>query len=332
MSTLTHKNTANGTVKLHYVTANAEENPTGRTILLCHGFPHFWYTWHRQIQPLVDSGWNVIIPDMRGAGQSDVPENAEDYSPHHIVSDLETILDAESVDKVVVSGFDFGAGAAYDLCHLRPERVHAVIGMENPFMGTGGKISPIQGAAMMAEKHFLHLHYFQEKGVADADLNAQCRSFLEKVFYALSADYHYLDVWQHPPGTTYVDALPDAPALPWSWLSVEEMDEYEKQWSSTGFTGGLMWYRAMDVSWHARKKFERSTNPVPFYFIYSDHDPDLEGFHGRDPLQKLGRYHDDVRLVRSVDRAGHLMHLEATEQCNKELLHCLDDIVTTIIA
>ena len=35
------------------------------------------------------------------------------------------------------------------------------------------------------------------------------REFLSKVFYALSGDYHYLDVWKHPPGTTYLDALPE---------------------------------------------------------------------------------------------------------------------------
>src|SRR5690606_41202299 len=70
------------------------------------------------------------------------------------------------------------------------------------------------------------------------------------------------------------------------WLTVEEMDTYEAEYARTGFAGPLQWYRAMDVSWHARKEFERQTNPVPFYFLYSEHDPDLEGFHGRDPLDR----------------------------------------------
>lgn len=320
-------------VRLHYVVAEpnsaAGSRPTG-TVVLVHGFPHFWFTWHRMIPVLVGAGWRVIAPDLRGMGQSDAPTDVEAYAPREVVDDVIAVIDDAGVDRVVLVGFDFGAGVAYDTCHLEPGRVRAVIGMENPFMGTAGSVSPLEGSAMIAEKHFLHLHYFAQPGIAEVDLAGREREFLTRVFWALSADYHYLDVWQHPPGTTYLDALPEAPSLPWSWLSVEEMDVYEAEYSRTGLAGPLQWYRAMDVSWHARKEFERQTNPVPYYFLYSEHDPDLEGFHGRDPLNKLGRYHDDVRQVRSVPRAGHLMHLEATADTHRELLACLADVAATI--
>ena len=54
-------------------------------------------------------------------------------------------------------------------------------------------------------------------------LTAQ-RDFLCSVYFALSGDYHYLDVWQHPPGTGYLEALPEAPPLPWNWLSEAEFE------------------------------------------------------------------------------------------------------------
>ena len=354
-------------VRLHYVTAEPAEpaepaqsagpakaaepvEPTGPaepaepvgTVVLVHGFPHFWFTWHRMIPVLVEAGWRVIAPDLRGMGGSDAPTNVEAYAPREVVDDLFAVVDdalarvpghtGAAQERVVLVGFDFGAGVVYDACHLEPDRVRAVIGMENPFMGTAGSISPLEGSAMIAEKHFLHLHYFAQPGVAEVDLRGREREFLARVFWALSADFHYLDVWQHPPGTTYLDALPEAPQLPWEWLSVEEMDLYEKEYTRTGLAGPLQWYRAMDVSWNARKEFERQTNPVPYYFIYSEHDPDLEGFHGREPLKKLDRYHDDVRQVPSVPRAGHLMQLEATEDMHREILACLSDITATIRA
>lgn len=334
---LTHRHLERDGVRLHYVIAEPDADAAARdaerpgTVVLVHGFPHFWFTWHRLIPVLVDAGWRVIAPDLRGMGGSGAPTDVEAYAPGEVVDDLIAVLDdAEVDDKVVLVGFDFGAGAVYDACHLVPERVRAVIGMENPFMGTAGSVSPLEGAAMMAEKHFLHLHYFAQPGVAEADLVGHERDFLARVFWALSADYHYLDVWQHPPGTTYLDALPEAPELPWRWLTAEELDRYEAEYVRTGFAGPLQWYRAMDVAWYARKEFERQTNPVPYYFVYSEHDPDLEGFHGREPLKKLDRYHDDVRQVRSVPRAGHLMHLEATEDTHREILACLADIVATI--
>ncbi|MDX2356936.1 alpha/beta hydrolase [Dietzia sp. PP-33] len=325
-------------VRLHYVVSRsgAVPDPTppddgpGAVVLL-HGFPHFWFTWHRMIPELAAAGWRVIAPDLRGMGRSDAPTDVQAYTPREVVDDVLAVCDAEGAGRVVLVGFDFGAGVAYDTCHLEPERVRAVIGMENPFMGTAGSIPPLEGSAMIAEKHFLHMDYFARPGVAEADLAGREREFLTRVFWALSAEYHYLDVWEHPPGSTYLQALPQAPPLPWRWFSVGEMDIYETEYARTGFAGPLQWYRAMDVSWSARKEFERQTNPVPYYFLYSEHDPDLEGFHGRDPLSKLGRHHDDVRMVRAISSpAGHLMHLEATQDTHREILVCLADIAQNI--
>lgn len=329
-----HRHVERDGVRLHYVVAEPAvgAGPDAETVVLLHGFPHFWFTWHRMIPELTAAGWRVIAPDLRGMGGSDAPADVAAYAPREVVDDVMAVCDDAGADRVVLIGFDFGAGVAYDTCHLEPERIRAVIGMENPFMGTAGSVSPLEGSAMIAEKHFFHLHYFVEPGVAEEDLRGREREFLTRVFWALSADFHYLDVWQHPPGTTYLDALPEAPELPWSWLSVEEVDTYEAEYARTGFAGALQWYRAMDVSWNARKEFQRQTNPVPFYFLYSEHDPDLEGFHGRDPLNKLGRYHDDVRMVRSVPRAGHLMHLEASADTHREILACLADVAAELPA
>ncbi|MFN3600400.1 MAG: alpha/beta fold hydrolase [Dietzia sp.] len=333
---LEHRYVDRNGVRLHYVVAEPDPAPVDGdpgTVVLVHGFPHFWFTWHRMIPVLCAAGWRVIAPDLRGVGRSDAPADVEAYSPREVVDDVVAVCDAEGAERVVLVGFDFGAGVVYDTCHLEPDRVRAVIGMENPFMGTAGSVPPLEGSAMMAEKHFLHLNYFAQPGVAEADLAGREREFLTRVFWALSAEYHYLDVWQHPPGATYLEALPEAPPLPWPWLSVEEMDHYEAEYARTGFAGPLQWYRAMDVSWFARKEFERQTNPVPFYFLYSEHDPDLEGFHGRDPLSKLGRHHDDVRMVRAISSpAGHLMHLEATEDTHREILACLADIAAAVPA
>jgi len=298
-------------------------------VVLLHGFPHFHYTWHRQIPVLQAAGWRVLVPDMRGFGASDAPVGAEYYTPERVTADVQALRDDAGIasgNKVVLCGFDFGAGAAYDMGHLRPGAIGAIIGFENPFVAAFGDTPPSQGFAAMAEKHFFHMHYFQEPGKAEASMDANVRTFLERVFWALSADFHYLDTWKNPPGAAYIDALPEAPPLPWSWLSVEEMDRYEKEFSRTGFSGPLQWYRAIDAQWFARKAFDRPKNPVPFYFVYSEHDPDLEGFHGRDPLGRLDRYHEDVRAVRSVGRAGHLMHLEATDDLDRELLWCLEAI------
>ncbi|MGW0183134.1 alpha/beta fold hydrolase, partial [Nocardia sp. NPDC003345] len=174
--------------------------------------------------------------------------------------------------------------------------------------------------------HFLHLQYFQEPGVADAHLAERPREFLSRVYYALSGEYHYLDVWNNPPGTRYIDALPVAPELPWPWLSQSEFDTLASDFERTGFTGGLNWYRAIDRNWELTEAFAEDVPAVPVYFAYGEKDPDMEGFSGRDPLATMRAALPDLRAVERIPGAGHLVQLEATDAVNAFLLRGLGEV------
>jgi epoxide hydrolase 4 len=65
-----------GDVKLHYVEAGE-----GPVVLLLHGFPEFWYGWRQQIAPLVEAGFRVVAPDLRGYNLSSKPDGFADYTP-----------------------------------------------------------------------------------------------------------------------------------------------------------------------------------------------------------------------------------------------------------
>ncbi|MFI0357779.1 alpha/beta hydrolase [Actinomadura sp. 9N407] len=302
---------------VHYV-----EQGEGPLVVLLHGFPHTWFSWRHQIGRIADAGFRVVAPDMRGMGQTSGPDDHHEYTVDRIVGDLVGLLDHLGARQAVFSGLDFGLFSAYDLAHHHPDRVAAIIGLENPFFTPSTK-SPLTLAAKQAKKHFNHIHYFIEPGVADRDLAAAPREFLRKVFYALSSDYHYLDVWRKPPGTTYIDALPETPPLPWSWLTETELEFYVADYSRSGFTGGLNWYRAMDLDWEYRKSYGDGKTTVPFYFIGSEQDVDLEAWHGPDPLDKLNDHHGDLRAVRMIKQAGHMMQLEKAEETTAAMLEFL---------
>lgn len=321
----THRHANINGINLHYV-----EQGAGIPVILCHGFPHLWFSWRHQIPVLANAGWRVIAPDMRGMGQSDAPAELEAYGVEPIVNDLLGLLDHLGERRAVFVGLDFGAFAVYDLAMRAPERVIAVIGLENPAAPHNPDVPPLTEYAEMARHHFLHIEYFREPGPADRALNAAPREFLNKVFYALSGDYEMAKVFRHPPGTTYLDALPEPPPLPWSWMSDLEMEYFVSEYSRTGFTGGLNYYRSMDIKWAQRKPFEGVQSPVPAFFIGSEHDIDLEAFHGDDPISLMRAQFPDLREVAMIAEAGHMVQMERPEEVNTHLLRFLQSLKAEI--
>ena len=321
MGNWTHRYARVNGLRMHYV-----EQGAGPLVVLCHGFPHLWFSWRHQIPALAAAGWRVVAPDMRGMGQTDAPPDPGSYDVEHTIGDLTGLLDHLGEKSAVFAGLDFGVFAIYDLAFRQPKRVNAISGLENPAIPHNPQLAPLREAAAWAQDHFDHIHYFEPPGPADEALNAQPREFLTRVFYALSGDYHYLDVWKHPPGTSYLDALPQAPPLPWHWLSELEMEFFVSEYARTGFTGGLNWYRAMDLRWAQRRCFEGRKNPVPFYFIGSERDCDLEAWHGDDPLGALQTQYADVRGVAMLSEAGHMMQMERPREVNEWMLRFLAEL------
>lgn len=308
-------------INMHYV-----EQGSGLPIVLCHGFPHLWFSWHRQITALANAGYRVIAPDMRGMGQTDAPAEVEAYDIDHITGDLVGLLDHLGLQRAVFAGLDFGAFAVYDLALRHPERVIAVIGLENPAAPHNPDEPPLTEYRRIAEQHFLHIEYFRQPPRADRELAAQPRLFLHKVFYTLSGDCDFFKMFNYPPGTSYLDAMEEPPALPWPWLSELELEFFVSEYSRTGFTGGLNWYRSFDLKWEQRRPYEGVQSAVPAYFIGSENDVDLEGFHGDDPIAQMRAIFPDLRRVEMIPGAGHMVQLEASDQVNSLMLAYLEEI------
>ncbi len=303
-------------INVHYV-----EQGEGIPIILCHGFPHLWFSWHRQIPVLAAAGFRVIAPDMRGMGLTDAPADANEYSVEKITADLTGLLDHIGEEKAIFAGLDFGAFACYDLAMREPERVIAIIGLENPAAPHNPDVPPLTEYAEMAKNHFLHIDYFRPAGPADNDLAAAPREFFRKVFWVLSAKADFQKMWTYPPGTTYIDAMEEPlESLPWNWMSETELEYFVSEYSRSGFTGGLNWYRSMDIKWEERKPYEGKTSPVPAYFIGSSHDIDLEEFHGDDPISLMRQQFPNMKDVIMIPDAGHMLQLEKSDECNQAML------------
>src|SRR6266496_1821505 len=87
---------------------NVRVDGEGPNVLLAHGFPDSNSVWRHQIPALVEAGFRVIAPDLRGFGESTAPPNTADYKIDEFVGDLVVILDTLEVDKVRLVGHDWG--------------------------------------------------------------------------------------------------------------------------------------------------------------------------------------------------------------------------------
>ncbi len=100
---------------------------SGTPVILLHGFPDTGDVWRKQVPALVQHGFRAIVPDMRGRGRSGKPEAVSDYRLSSIVRDVAGILDALRIERAHVVGHDWGAGVAWLVAALAPERVDRLV-------------------------------------------------------------------------------------------------------------------------------------------------------------------------------------------------------------
>jgi pimeloyl-ACP methyl ester carboxylesterase len=89
--------------------------PLQPTVVLLHGGSGSWTHWVRNIAPLVHAGWRVLVPDLPGFGDSDLPAGCNDVDalPAHLHAGLMQLqADGVCAGPVSLVGFSFGGMAA----------------------------------------------------------------------------------------------------------------------------------------------------------------------------------------------------------------------------
>jgi pimeloyl-ACP methyl ester carboxylesterase len=251
----------------------------GPCVLLIHGFPGTSYSWRHQVPALADAGYQAVAVDCRGYGDSGRPA-ASCYPGTTVLGDLLAVLDGLDVGTAHVVGQDFGAQYAWSLAQRHPERVTTVL-TTVPFQEPG-EHPPTVGFAAVAARHFLHLHYFQEAGRAEQDLGGdRLAEFLRRLLWALSAEGDLLAAFGHGSDSSYLDALPPAPPLPWRWLTETDFATFVDAYAAGGgiahpgreLAGGLASYRAADVDWAEARRWADTPISVPAKLVMGERDP-----------------------------------------------------------
>ncbi|MFC4408036.1 alpha/beta fold hydrolase [Haloarchaeobius iranensis] len=131
MPDVEHAQTIVNDVRLHYVEAG---DPDDETVVLLHGFPEYWYTWHRQLPALADAGYHVVAPDMRGYNTSEKPYGKDAYTLGRLSRDVVGLVEAFGETAHVV-GHDWGGVVAWDLGARHPDVVETLSVLNAPHLG-----------------------------------------------------------------------------------------------------------------------------------------------------------------------------------------------------
>ena len=318
MATVTERTIRANGIELHTLEAGDRGAPV---VVLAHGFPELAYSWRHQIPVLAAAGYHVLAPDQRGYGKSSQPENTGDnYTMTTLSADLVGLLDDVGADRGVFVGHGFGAPVVWAAGQRHADRLKGIVGMSVP-PEPRADAPPTEAFRKVFGENFFYMLYFQEPGVADANMGADAAKTMRRMFGLQMTDDPATVMRMVSPGPEgFVDRLPEPGGLP-DWISAEEFDHYADEFSRTGFTGALNWYRNLDREWELTADVPQTIG-VPALFAAGSADPVL-GYLAHENIQKM--FTGDFREVR-IEGAGHWLQQERPDEINRLLVDFLSGL------
>lgn len=312
---VTHRRVKTNGIEMHIAEAGS-----GPLVVLLHGFPELWYSWRHQLPAVADAGYHAVAPDLRGYGETDLPEAIDAYSMRNLTADVVGLLDAIGVERAVLVGHDWGGGIASACAELFPDRVAALV-----VMGTYARRAPVPPTQMLsqfAQGKFNFALAFQQPGVGEAELDADPRRSMRLFMYALSGDappdlLTYLFTGK-PADASILDGMPEPAALP-AWLTEADLDVYARAFERSGFRGGLNWYRNMDRNWEELPQVGETGLEQPALFMGGTRDSQIR-FGSFEATEAAAA---KLRKIVLLPRCGHWTQQERPDEVNAELIDFL---------
>ncbi|MFF1907531.1 alpha/beta fold hydrolase [Kitasatospora sp. NPDC058218] len=316
-------------IEVNGVRLHLAEQGEGPLVLLLHGFPESWYSWRHQFAPLAAAGYRVVAPDQRGYARSQQPAAVDAYTLLHLIGDVTALIGALGGGPAVVVGHDWGAPVAWSTAALRPDLVRGVAGLSVPPLPVSG-LPPLAQSRERFGEGFYQI-YFQQPGVADAELARDPHSTFRRILFSGSGDRPGADspsAWVVPQGQALLDTVPDPEKLP-DWLTEDDIAAFAADYAGHGeraFTGPLNWYRNIDRNNELLAAFDGRGIDVPALYVAGDRDM-VSALIGPDALRLLLE-HLTPRLHRHVTLpgAGHWTQQERPAEVNAALLDFLNQL------
>ncbi len=298
------------------------EQGSGLPVVLCHGFPELAFSWRFQLPALAEAGFRAIAPDQRGYGLTDRPKDVAEYSLRHLCDDMAGMLDALEIDKAVFVGHDWGGGVVWMMARLHPDRCLGIVGVNTPGGRPPGmpRRQPTEEPLIVRSENYYTVQ-FQEPGRAEKALSADVRKSFEmllrrgyiwdvEAFKAMPADSpeRQMDLLRMLDREDYPGEV---------FLSEEALDYFTETFETTGFTGGLNWYRMAGRPFPGIENAKWEID-VPCLYIGAENDVILRP----SSADGMEDFIDDFEKYTVMD-CGHWTQQEKPEETNRVLIDWL---------
>lgn len=293
-------------------------DPTGRCVVLAHGFPESSHSWRHQIPVLADAGWHVLAPNQRGYGGSSAPREIDRYGSDSLCADLLAVVEHFGHETAAFVGHDWGAFIVWDLARLHPERCEAVAGLSVPF--TMWPMRPTELFDAVFGDRFFYMSYFQQVGPPERELERDVEHSLRAILWGASGDAPVDGTATSLPraGTGFLDMFTATPAGLPAWISEDEFATYVGQFRRSGFHGPVSWYRNLDANHERVKDIPTSVMTMPTFFIGGAADRVIAD--RLDEIEETNSMMPDYRGSVIIPGAGHWTQQEAPARVNEALL------------
>lgn len=126
---------AAGVLEVAYAEAGP---PDGPVVILLHGWPYDIHSYVEVSAQLAAAGWRVIVPYLRGYGETRFLSEATARNAQQSVFafDVIALMDALAIRRAVLGGFDWGARTADIVAALWPERCLGLVSVSGYLIGS----------------------------------------------------------------------------------------------------------------------------------------------------------------------------------------------------
>jgi pimeloyl-ACP methyl ester carboxylesterase len=171
--------------------AFVREGVGGLPLLLVHGWPETKRIWWKVIEPLAQAGFEVIVPDLRGFGDSDLAPDGHADVPAHSRDLQALVTDGLGHERVVLCGGDLGGPVVQDLALRFPELAQRLVLFNSPLPFDKERMAGLRTRpARESSDYFLRQGLDADALAAELATEAQRRRYV--------ATFYTSRFWAHP--------------------------------------------------------------------------------------------------------------------------------------